>query len=657
MSVQITRFCRSSDACQRMVDKGRVKKVKLGRMPLIQEPFQRVAVDIVGPIEPRASDGSRYILTIVDYATRYPEAVALKNVDSVTVAEALLSVFSRVGIPKEVLSDRGTQFTSEVMREFNRLLSIKNITTTPYHAMCNGLVEKFNGVLKKMLRHMCTEQPKMWPRYIDPLLFAYREVPQSSTKFSPFELVYGHTVRGPLSLLRELWENEDNAIEDSTRTTYDEINEGDKVLLLLPISNNKLLVQWQGPFEVVKKVNRYNFVPNINGVERKYHINMHKLYFDRISEGNNVKAKSVEAEGSGDLKSGALLFTDDQENDDLACVAVISEDSDEYEVTVVPNDIQSGDVSNVKINQELSEYKKEEVAKILQKYKNVFTDVPGRTNVIEHVINLSSKGPVRCRPDPVPYALQQDMDKEIERMLKLGVIECSNSPYATPLIVVKKKDGSDRMCLDFRKINKLTVFDSEPMPDQNLIMTRGWGEHKDTLWLVLDILRKAFLTAKPSQTETGYLSVEYLGSKIGNGISRTAEDKVDASNAGLGAILMQYVDGERWPVQYASRKLKGTEQNYSVIEKECLAVVWPLLPTCMENVIRIGYLPSITEDTLCQVVLYCPSWVQRAENQIRIKSVTHYSSKADYPRCDTRGLVTRNLQYALQPSGRHYRVG
>ena len=61
----------------------------------------------------------------------------------------------------------------------------------------------------------------MWPRYIDPLLFAYHEVPQSSTKFSPFELVYGHNVRGPLSLLRELWENKNNAIEDDTRTTYE----------------------------------------------------------------------------------------------------------------------------------------------------------------------------------------------------------------------------------------------------------------------------------------------------------------------------------------------------------------------------------------------------------------------------------------------------
>lgn len=142
MCVEIARYCRSSDACQRTVDKGRVSRVKMGRVPLIQEPFQRVAKDVVGPIEPRASDGSRYILTIFDYATRYPEAIALKSIDTCTVAEALLSVFSRVGIPKEVMSDRGSQFTSEMMREFNRLLSIKSLTTTPYHAMSNGLVER-----------------------------------------------------------------------------------------------------------------------------------------------------------------------------------------------------------------------------------------------------------------------------------------------------------------------------------------------------------------------------------------------------------------------------------------------------------------------------------------------------------------------------------
>nr|XP_027212065.1 uncharacterized protein LOC113805282 [Penaeus vannamei] len=144
----IERYCRSCDVCQRTVDKGKVQRAKLGKMPIIGEPFSRLAVDIVGPIEPRSSDGSRYILTVVDFATRYPEAVALQNIDTASVAEALVNIFSRVGIPREVLSDRGTQFTSAMMQEVYRLLSIQSITTTPYHAMCNGLVEKFNGTLK-----------------------------------------------------------------------------------------------------------------------------------------------------------------------------------------------------------------------------------------------------------------------------------------------------------------------------------------------------------------------------------------------------------------------------------------------------------------------------------------------------------------------------
>jgi len=86
-------------------------------MPIIGEPFSRLAVDIVGPINKRSSDGSRYILTVVDFATRYPEAVALQNIDTTSVAEALVNIFSRVGIPREVLSDRGTQFTSSMMQE------------------------------------------------------------------------------------------------------------------------------------------------------------------------------------------------------------------------------------------------------------------------------------------------------------------------------------------------------------------------------------------------------------------------------------------------------------------------------------------------------------------------------------------------------------
>ena len=112
----------------------------------------------------------------------------MKNIETTDVAEALVEVFSRVGLPKEILSDRGTQFTSELMREISRLLSIKQLTTTPYHPQCNGLVEKFNGTMKSMLKKMSDERPRDWDRYLPALMFAYREVPQSSLQFKWREL-------------------------------------------------------------------------------------------------------------------------------------------------------------------------------------------------------------------------------------------------------------------------------------------------------------------------------------------------------------------------------------------------------------------------------------------------------------------------------------
>ena len=99
-------------------------------MPLIDTPFKRVAVDIIGPIFPTSEKGFCYILSMVDYATRCPDAVPLKNIDTETVAEALLDMYSRLGFPDEVFSDNGPQFISDCMEEVSRLLSIRQLTTT-----------------------------------------------------------------------------------------------------------------------------------------------------------------------------------------------------------------------------------------------------------------------------------------------------------------------------------------------------------------------------------------------------------------------------------------------------------------------------------------------------------------------------------------------
>ena len=160
----VRRYCQSCDVCQLTTPKRRTALVPLhvSQMSLIDEPFRRVAVDLVGPIQPATDRENRYILTLVDFASRYPEAVALKGIEAERVAEALVDMFCRLGVPSEMLTDMGTQFTSELMAETSRLLSFRQLTTTPYHPMCNGLVERFNGTLKQMLRLLCTERPKDW---------------------------------------------------------------------------------------------------------------------------------------------------------------------------------------------------------------------------------------------------------------------------------------------------------------------------------------------------------------------------------------------------------------------------------------------------------------------------------------------------------------
>ena len=156
------------------------------------------------------------------------------------------------------------------MKEVCRLFDVIQSTTTPYHLMCNGLVEKFNGTLKKMLKKLCNKRPKQRHRYI----FVYKEVPQDST----FELTYGRTLRGPIHNLRRLWTQhiDEQEVKSSYQYVLDlrerlndtlklakeqlessqvrqkkyfdkktkarSFSPGDKVLVLLPTDTNKLLV-------------------------------------------------------------------------------------------------------------------------------------------------------------------------------------------------------------------------------------------------------------------------------------------------------------------------------------------------------------------------------------------------------------------------------
>ena len=154
----IKRFCQSCDICHRTRPKSKIIKAPLGKMPRIHVPFRRVSMCLIGPLKPSTHSKNRYILTLVDNATRYPVYSLPLSTDTETVAEAVVNIFSRVGIPNDILTNKGTQCTSSELREVSRLLSFKQLVTSPYHPICNGLAERFNQTLKKMLMR-CAEQP------------------------------------------------------------------------------------------------------------------------------------------------------------------------------------------------------------------------------------------------------------------------------------------------------------------------------------------------------------------------------------------------------------------------------------------------------------------------------------------------------------------
>ncbi len=227
-------------------------------------------MDLIGPLE-RSACGHRFALVLVDYTTRYPEAVPLCTISAKSVADALFRIISRVGIPKEIWPGHGVSVTYAKRTVW--ILGIKSIRTSVYHPKTDGLVERFNRTLKSMVHKFVKEEAKNWDKWLEPLLFAVWEVPQASTGFSPFKLLYGRQPRGVLDVIRESnshseiqyvmdlraklhtlgrlsMENLLQAQDRQSRlynrgTRKRQFTPGDKVLVLLPTSSSKLLTKWQ----------------------------------------------------------------------------------------------------------------------------------------------------------------------------------------------------------------------------------------------------------------------------------------------------------------------------------------------------------------------------------------------------------------------------
>jgi len=162
ISQDVKEYCRAHPVCQKLGKGGKPAVAPLHSLPLVAEPFSQIAIDIVGPLPPCKDTGNRFILTVLDLCTHYPEAIPLQRHTAKDVAQALVTVFSRFGFCQTVLSDQGSDFLSELMQIFLNEFHIGQINTSAYHPQSNGSCERFNGTPKSMLTALSDQFPDSW---------------------------------------------------------------------------------------------------------------------------------------------------------------------------------------------------------------------------------------------------------------------------------------------------------------------------------------------------------------------------------------------------------------------------------------------------------------------------------------------------------------
>ena len=182
MWVQVKAFVRSCAGCQRAA-RNSGARAPLQPLPVVTEPFSKVAFDLVGPL-PRTSSGYKYLLMAMCLYTKYPEAIPLKRVDNVTVLEGFMEIFSKHGFPKEILTDQGSVFMSRMTQHMCKTFEVHKVRTSPYHPQSDGALERWHACLKGMFKRTDIDL-RNWDKLLKYVLFAYRETPHSVTGYHP----------------------------------------------------------------------------------------------------------------------------------------------------------------------------------------------------------------------------------------------------------------------------------------------------------------------------------------------------------------------------------------------------------------------------------------------------------------------------------------
>ena len=190
MARDVQHFCEQCIPCIRNKDGGRRRHAL---EPIrAMAPFHLVGLDVLGPFSNESDRGNRYVVSFMDYYTKWPEAFATADHKASTVLKLLFEqVIPAHGVPRVIISDQAPEFLSEAWTSGTASVGAHVCYTSPYHHQANGLVERWNRTLMDMLRPLTELEPAKWDEFLGPALFAFRTTVHASTGNTPFFLMHG----------------------------------------------------------------------------------------------------------------------------------------------------------------------------------------------------------------------------------------------------------------------------------------------------------------------------------------------------------------------------------------------------------------------------------------------------------------------------------
>jgi len=258
MRNDVTKFIKECDDCARRKTGCKVK-APLGDVLVANEFLDIVSLDIVGPL-PVTERGHRYLLTFVDHFTRFCEAIPIVRQDTETIArEFVVRIITQLGVPRKLLTDRGANFTSALLKETCRLLKIQKLQTSSYNPQANGICERMHKLLIDMISHFVRKDARNWDEYVPYAIMAYRAMPHCSTGYSPYYLVFGREMRLP--------------IEDDWR----------------PLVNSHIIKENEYEEHVKQLVERLREANKVAGQQSRTSHNNAKRYYDRQTKLQSFK--------------------------------------------------------------------------------------------------------------------------------------------------------------------------------------------------------------------------------------------------------------------------------------------------------------------------------------------------------------------------------